>query len=187
MEPIFSLQYSEFAVVQELCNHLKKSEGFSAFLPLSRQQKGIDFLIHNQVKNKSVRFQVKASRSYEREQNPKEPYEHSLWFGNFIDKYSEDTCDYYCLFGLYSDYTSSRRINGKRNTWHRIVLCLPDSEMGRLLRELKTKRAKTPEKFFSIGFDDPSAVYVTRGVEPRRDVSKFLLASMVEDIRGFLS
>ena len=184
MEPVFTLPYSEFAVVQELCRYLKKEDGFSAYVPLSRQQKGVDFLIHNQATNKCARFQVKASRSYEGYKN--DPYQYNLWFNNFIDKFSEGTCDFYCLFGLYSDYASSKRITGKKAFWHPLVLCLSDREMKPFLQSVKTKKEpKKPDKFFGIGFDEPSKVYATRGFDPHNDVSTFLLASMVSGIREF--
>lgn len=186
MEPIFSLPYSEFSVVQELCRYLKKEEGFSPYLPLSRQQKGIDFLIHNRTANKYARFQVKASRSYEGYKN--DPYHYNLWFNNFIDRYTEGTSDYYCLFGLYSDYTSSKQIVGKKGIWHPVILCLPDQDMGQFLRDVQTKKEpKKADKFFGIGFDKPSQIYGTRGFNTHRDMSWFLLAKMVKEIRAFLS
>ena len=43
---------------------LKKSDGFSFYIPTSRQQKGIDLLIHNSKNNKLLKAQVKSSRSY---------------------------------------------------------------------------------------------------------------------------
>ncbi|MBL7135865.1 MAG: hypothetical protein ISS81_04625 [Candidatus Marinimicrobia bacterium] len=46
MEGVFSLPYSEYEVINQLQKKLKKSEGYSFYIPTSRQQKGIDFIIH---------------------------------------------------------------------------------------------------------------------------------------------
>jgi hypothetical protein len=186
MEPVFAIPYSEFAVAEELCRYLKKEQGFSAYLPMSRQQKGVDFLIHLQTTNKYARFQVKASRSYEGFKN--DPHQYNLWFNNFIEKYAEGLCDFYCLFGLYSNYAISRRITGKKDIWHPLILCLSDCEMKAFLQSVKTKKEpRKPDRFFGIGFDEPSKVFATRGFDPNKNISDLLLGSKVNDIRKFLS
>ena len=200
MEPFAELPYSEFAVVEELSRDLKKDK-FSAFVPLSRQQRSVDFLIHNQVTKKCARFQVKASRSFE--VNSKGPYEYNLLFKNFIEKCSEGACDFYCLFGLYPDYDNSKRITDgckqkmsttdTKRVWRRLVLCFPARDMEKFLQNVKTKNdPNKPDKFFyislgGIGPKQPSIVHATRGFNPARPVSEFLLASKIGEIEKFLS
>ena len=94
MEGIFTLPYSEYEVIVQLQKKFSKKEGFAFYIPTSRQQKGIDFIIHNDKKNIMKRIQVKSSRSYV--DTPKTlksgkiksvKYKYNLWFNNFIDKY----------------------------------------------------------------------------------------------------
>jgi hypothetical protein len=67
MDPVFTLPYSEYAVVERIVEYLGKKEGFSVYVPSSRQEKNVDFLVHSAINNKSLRFQVKSSRSYVRD------------------------------------------------------------------------------------------------------------------------
>lgn len=62
MDAIFTLPYSEYEVIDVLRKKLKN--GASFYIPTSRQQKGIDFIIHNNKSNKYLRVQVKSSRAY---------------------------------------------------------------------------------------------------------------------------
>ena len=63
MEPIFTLQYGEYAVADYLKKHLKN---VSVFVPTSAQEKGIDLLLYKFKKNKHkvLTVQVKMSRTY---------------------------------------------------------------------------------------------------------------------------
>lgn len=185
MEPIFTLPYSEFTVVQELSRYLKKADGYSPYIPLSRQEKEVDFLVYNRISRKYVRFQVKASRSYS---SKNDPYRYNFWFNNFKEKYSEGVCDFYCLLGLYSDYTNLKKIASKKDIWHPLILCLPDNKMGLFLQKVKTKKdpAKA-DRFFSIGFDQPSSIFACRGFNSPENVSEFILDSMIGQIREVFS
>ena len=91
MEGIFTLPYSEYEVLNQLQKKLKKSEGYSFYIPTSRQQKGVDFIVNNNKSNKFCRFQVKSSRSYiDRPRKLKSgevkevKYRFNLWFNNFL-------------------------------------------------------------------------------------------------------
>lgn len=64
MEPVFTLPYSEHQAIEQITKKLKKSDGYSVYIPTSRQQKGVDFIVHNSKSNKFARVQVKSSRSY---------------------------------------------------------------------------------------------------------------------------
>ena len=54
--------YSAILQVQKM---FKKKKGYSVFIPASRQQKGVDFLILNSESNAVLKIQVKGSRAYE--------------------------------------------------------------------------------------------------------------------------
>jgi hypothetical protein len=63
MQPIFTMQYGEFAVADYLS---KKIKGTSVFIPTSAQEKGIDLLLYRYDNgcNKVNTIQVKMSRTY---------------------------------------------------------------------------------------------------------------------------
>jgi hypothetical protein len=45
MDPVFTLQYPEFIVAQRLASLLPATQGFSLYVPLSRQEKGVDLIV----------------------------------------------------------------------------------------------------------------------------------------------
>ena len=81
MQPVFTMQYGEFAVADYLS---KKIKGASVFIPASAQEKGIDLLLyrHDHGCNKSNTIQVKMSRTYYSEKNDS-AYPYYLWFNRF--------------------------------------------------------------------------------------------------------
>jgi hypothetical protein len=64
MEAVFSLPYSEYEAIIQIQRHFKKNDGFSVFVPTSRQEKRIDFIVLNTSNCKVLRFQVKGSRPF---------------------------------------------------------------------------------------------------------------------------
>ena len=63
MEPIFTMQYGEFAVADYLAKKIKNA---SVFIPASAQEKGIDLLLYRHANgcNTTNTIQVKMSRTY---------------------------------------------------------------------------------------------------------------------------
>ena len=63
MEPVFTMQYGEFAVADYLSKKIKNA---SVFIPASSQEKGIDLLLyrHENGCNTTNTIQVKMSRTY---------------------------------------------------------------------------------------------------------------------------
>lgn len=63
MEPIFTMQYAEFAVADFLSKRIKDA---SVFIPASAQEKGIDLLLYRFLNgcNTTNTIQVKMSRTY---------------------------------------------------------------------------------------------------------------------------
>jgi hypothetical protein len=67
MDPVFTLQWPEFLVAERLQSLLPKKDGYSVLIPLSRQEKGVDLVIHRRDKSGAssvLTIQVKASRTY---------------------------------------------------------------------------------------------------------------------------
>jgi hypothetical protein len=179
VEPIFSLPYSEHQVIEQVTKILKKSNGYAVYVPTSRQQKGVDFVIHNAHTNKFARVQVKGSRSYTEEGR------HYLWYNNFIEKYESGNADFYMLFGLYAAYENKQKIKGGR-FWKPITLCFSESDMFGFLKQVLTKREQKPDRFFAFGFTTPSDIVCARGPVVY-NVQEKLLINMIEKIKCFLS
>jgi len=186
MEWIFTLPYSEYEVINQLQKYLKKSNGYSCYVPTSRQQKGIDFIIHNNKTNEILRIQVKGSRSFSGE--PKEmksgkiKYKYSLRFNNFISRYEDDNADYYLLFWLYPVYDVKKNIKSKADFRKTLILCFSEKEMKNYLKKIKTKKEKKEDSFFWFGFNTSERVFWTRWLEWNEDVSEFLLENKIEEI-----
>ena len=190
MEPIFTLPYSEYAVVNEFSKHFRKKDGFSIYVPASRQEKGVDFLLHYSSKNTCLRFQVKSSRAYINDNQhslAKGALKYHLWFNNFINRYQANQSDFYVLFGLYPSYVVEKSIDSKRSFWRSLTLSFTDNEMKQLLEQVKTKKEKKQDCFYGIGFDSPKAIYGTRGFSTSIDMTRHLLDRQVRVIKDVLS
>lgn len=187
MDGIFTLSYSEFEVINLIQKFFKKSEGYSVYIPVSRQQKGIDFIIHNYIKNKTIRFQVKSSRTYVHEGRElkngdfkKPDFKYHLWLNNFHEKYEKDHCDYYIIFGLYPVYSSEKNI--KESFWKTILLCYSENEMFDLLGKIKTKKEGKMDRFFSYAFNSGDEIFNDRGLNEKVNATEFLLKNRIKDI-----
>ncbi len=79
MQPIFTMQYGEFAVADYLSKHIKEA---SVFVPASAQEKGIDLLMYKFTNGTNLinTIQVKTSRTY---YNISSRYQGTLWFNRF--------------------------------------------------------------------------------------------------------
>jgi hypothetical protein len=189
MEPVFTLPYSEYAVVNEFSQHFRKRDGFSIYVPASRQEKGVDFLLHYSNDSTCLRFQVKSSRSYinnNQRSLAKGALKYTLWFNNFINRYKPNQADFYVLFGLYPAYAIDKSIDSKKS-FRSLILCLADKEMKELLEQVKTKKEKKQDRFFGIGFDSPKAIYGTRGFSTPTNMTHHLLDQQVQSIRDALT
>lgn len=179
MEPIFTLPYSEHQVIEQITKMLKKTAGFAVYIPTSRQQKGVDFVIHNTNSNKFARVQVKGSRSFS------EKNRHYLWYTNFIAKYEPGNADFYVLFGLYSVYHNTADIK-KGRFWKPIALCFSETDMFSFLKQVKTKKEQKQDRFFAFGFSSPSDITCARG-PAEYAVINHLLDNQIDDIKRFLT
>jgi hypothetical protein len=187
MEGIFTLPYSEFEAVRQFQKLFPKNKGYSVFVPVSRQQAGIDFPLLNCKSGRTLRVQLKSSRAYIRE-----GAKHfiRLWYNNFLQRYYRGVADVYVFFGLYPVYTHKRKITEKAKFWKSVILVFEDAEMERMLHRLRTKAGKM-DRFFSVGFDafdfrEPERVYGTRGQIAGTDLSRHLLRNKVSRLRRIL-
>ena len=190
MEGIFTLPYSEYEAINQLQKKLTKADGNSYYIPTSRQQKGIDFILHNNTTNKLLRFQVKSSRTYMHD--PKKlksgkikeaKFQYHMWFNNFLERYEKDNADYYLLFGLYPVYNQNKNIKSKTAFWKSLVLCFSEEEMINILEKVKTKKEKKADKFFGIGFNVKTKIFGTRGFEEEIDLSNFLIENKIDELK----
>lgn len=186
MDGIFSLPYSEYETILQVQKRFKKSEGLSVFIPVSRQQKGVDFVIVNTKNHKMLTVQVKGSRSYNATEIPKrskkELFKYNFWFNNFVHRYVEGQADVYMLFGLYPVYAARRGVKARTEIWKPVVLAFKDLEMKRLLNKVKTKKERKADRFFSISCSDPRSAFGTRGFLANVDLSHHLLDNKAPDL-----
>lgn len=180
MEPIFTLPYSEHQAIEQIVRKLKKSDGYAVYVPTSRQQKGVDFVIHNAKTNKFARVQVKSSRTFTHANDGC----HYLWYNNFIEKYEKGNADFYILFGLYPEYSNKSGIK-RGKFWKPITLCFAEKEMFNFLKKVKTKKEQKADRFFAFGFFTPNDIFCSRGPNEYQ-VTEHLLENQIDDIKKFL-
>jgi hypothetical protein len=183
MEGIFTIPYSEYAIINNLNQHFKKQDGFSIFIPTNRQEKGIDFIIMNTNNKKVITVQVKSSRVYfPAITNKKREYQYYLWLSNFIKKYEIGNADYYMIFGSYPVYESNTNIGAKYKFWKEIILCYSEKDMFNLLKNVKTKQGK-PNSFFDFGFNNEDDICSVRGLDKPLKSRKHLLLNQLDNIK----
>ena len=192
MESIFTLPYPEYVVAALLQKRLKKKEGYSVQIPLSRQQKGLDLLVYNQKTKKAISIQIKSSRSWQRKPAKRknvQKFQHGSWFHKFDCK--KGIADFYAFFILHpiGKFSGKRldKTKASKKWWGYKVVIFKDKEMRSLLKKIKTRKGK-PELFFGFGFNDGSKdVYVTRGLPEPTCYTSHLFEHKVGEIRKALS
>ena len=189
MEPVFSLPYSEFCVAQQLARLLPSSKGYSLYVPVSRQQPGVDLLIARRRgrRVRVARIQVKSSRTYSRPTattRTKRPFRYGTWFNNFD---CPPEADFFCLVALYPAVDAAQR-RELGTWWAPQILLFSQLEMRRFLGGVRTVGGKR-DRMFGFGFDDPGHAFQTRGDSARRfsDFSGHLLPKRLRTLRRFLS
>lgn len=189
MDAIFTLPYSEYEAINEIKKKLKG--GYSFYVPTSRQQKGIDFIIHNSQNNTFLRFQVKSSRSYVHEPGLKKRggriYQNNFWFNSFFERYKDGNADYYILFGLYPEYKIGKNIRSKKVFWKNLILCFSEQEMFECLRTIKLTKKNKMDPFFGVSFDYVDEIFATRGFQGNPNLSKYLLKNKLNELQNKLT
>ncbi len=181
MEPIFTMQYGEFAVADYLA---KKIKGASVFIPASAQEKGIDLLLyrHENGCNTTNTIQVKMSRTYYSEKQDA-VYPYHLWFNRFP---VQKNANWYILVGIYAKRPEdAANAKAKSTSWDTIMLAFKNKEMAAFMAEVKQKKDPTKDdKMFGFGFDDEKHVFQTRGCLLHRDMTAFLIENRLDEIRN---
>ena len=179
MQPVFTMQYGEFAVADYLSKKIKDA---SVFIPASAQEKGIDLLLyrHDYGCNKSNTIQVKMSRTYYSEK-ASATYPYYLWFNRFA---IQKNANWYILVGIYAKRPEDTLdASVKSTSWDTIMLAFTNKEMSQFMAELKQKKDPTKDdKMFGFGFDDSKMIYQTRGFFENRDMSRYLIENRLNDI-----
>ena len=159
---------------------LKKSDGYGFYIPTSRQQKGIDFLIINHKSNKNLKVQVKSSRSFQGNGTI------SFWFNNFIKKYGSGNSDLYVLYGLYPNLKKGEKVTSKNKAWDSILLCFTEKEMFELLRRVRTKKEGKIDKFFGIKFNAVNEISTERGFAEQKNLTAHLIKNYLKKLKLML-
>ncbi len=190
MDGIFTLPYSEFEIVNKFRELFRRKDGYSVYIPVSRQEKAVDFILSKNKFHKIARFQVKSSRTYIHEAEIKKngtiknpAYKYNLWFNNFIEKYEQGLADYYLLFGLFPVYTNSSSIDS--NFWKSIIVCLSDKEMNETLKNVLTKKMQKSDRFYGLSFNHSNEIIGTRGFLNKPDFTEYLLENQIKNIEEY--
>ena len=168
MDPVFTIQWPEFLLVNRLQKLLPKSEGFSVFIPTSRQEKGIDLAVIRKQPNAASRvatFQVKASRTYSPEA-PKRASTKRFRFNTWFNRFEvPDEADFFLLFGMYAPDAARTKI--VTAGWYRdCTLLFTLEEMRSFMSSCLTVGGKE-DRMFGFGFDDEQKVVQNRGDKDR--------------------
>ena len=183
MDPVFTLPYPEYAVANKLSAHFKRSSGYSIYIPISRQEKGVDLLLTKREldANHSLTIQVKSSTTHS-PKTPKSkennPYNYYTWFNTFsVPK----EADLFTLIALYPPDLGRTRKKSS-SWWSAVILVFLYEEMLEFINNVKTKSGK-PDRMFGFGFDDLKEIVLTRGGE-RNNYSNYLLDNRIDMIRN---
>ena len=174
MEAIFSLPYSEYQTIERLRSILPKARGFGVFVPVSRQQAGIDFTIVR--RDRFLRAQVKSSRHFEHS----DPPAFEFWYRNFRSSYRRGRADLYFPFGLYPEFRKGVKVSDRYAHWRNLILVFSDEEMGKILRG--TRESFIYFRMNPVTFSRSQAVVGTRGWQGR-DLTPYLLENRARWLR----
>lgn len=182
----FSIEYPEYHIAGLLQDDFSKTNNFSISIPLSRQQKYYDLLLHNANNKKCLAIQVKSSRTYINTNTTDNPndYNYYAWLNNFR---SNTFSDFYFIFISYPlfDTTTFR----PRTALGTKILVFDTIEMTNLLANIRTTRSGNPDKFFGFGFNiNEEEIYGTRGfiTEPRQEFTSNLYHNKLNQIRQII-
>lgn len=175
MQPVITLQYGEYLVVDKLSKEFK---GKSVFVPSSSQQKGIDLMLYDEHSNKKfLTIQVKSSKShidYDYAHNKKRgKYLFNWWFPNFN---TYESADLFLLCGIFPKFENlaDGTINLKSKQLELQILVFKYQEMKGILENARQK--KNPNKYddLGFGFSNNNEIFLTRGCSEVQDFSKYL-------------
>lgn len=185
MDPVFTLQWPEYVVCERLQKLCPRSEGYSTYIPVSRQEKGVDLtLLHRSAgKRRAITIQVKASRTYMGSPPKRKTtvrYNYYTWFNRFVP--SPDA-DYFALIGFYPREADQTTKVGP--SWYNdCTLLFSYPEITELMDNCMTVGGK-PDPMFGFAFNDLDSIIYTRGDSSRsgRDFTKHLIDKKIEELK----
>ncbi|MCX7048687.1 MAG: hypothetical protein NTX50_24765 [Candidatus Sumerlaeota bacterium] len=186
MDPVFTLQWPEFIVAQKLQSLLPRKDGYSVFVPLSRQEKGIDLAVLHRGRNgksKTVTIQVKASRTY-LPPPPKKKDTNRFHFYTWFNRFDvPEQADFIILVGIYPP--SRKKTTRMSAEWYdNCSLLFTRKEMRAFIAKCKTVSGQS-DRMYGFGFNDMSKIILTRGDMNRsgRNYADHLLERSIEKIK----
>lgn len=183
MQPVFTVQWAEYETAKYIKENIK---GASIFIPLSAQEKGIDFVLIKNIDgvNKLLTFQVKMSRTYESNYKGEHEFDYGLWFNRYN---VPENADWNILVGIYPKFSSKKGKIGKKDVkWETIMLAFSKDEMKEFMDNVKQKRNhEKDDEFFDFHFDrNIDSIYQIRGAIEPKDMKKYLISNRLEDIKN---
>ena len=189
MDAIFTIPYGEYAATDKLVKYaMTLGEKVSAFVPASRQEKGIDLIFYRDtgVCNEFLTVQVKQSRTYYENRvlkvdSKKVPVVGFLWFNRFA---VPDNADWFLLVGTRVVHPQSLyRASITDVSWDPLILAFNKSEMKSFMASVKQRKDPAKDdKMFGFCYDEDGRVYQSRGCASNREVTKYLLENRIADV-----
>jgi hypothetical protein len=125
VEGVFTLPWSEYVVAERLQALFAPGEDVSVYMPLSRQEKGVDLALVKKSTEGAAQVatvQVKSSRTYLGEppkRSTTQRYACYLWYPNF----EPGSADYFVLVGFYpTNRSETMKVRDPR--WYATVAML---------------------------------------------------------------
>ena len=189
MDPVFTLQWPEFLLAEQLSRSFPKAKHYAVLIPTSRQEKGIDLALVRKQPGGASRvalLQVKSSRTYSPEPPKRETtrrFRFYTWFNTFEPS---SHADFFLLFGMYAPQADRTRRVGPQ--WYRhVTLLFTYSEMTTFLASCRTVGGKADGKF-GFGFDQETKIVQTRGDQKRlgAEFTSYLLSNRLQMLQEHL-
>jgi hypothetical protein len=189
MDPVFTLQWTEYLAAQALQRHFTKSRDYSMMVPTSRQEKGIDLALVKKREGGATRvalIQVKASRTYMPDPPKREStvrYRNNTWFNRFEPS---PHADFFLLVGIYAP-EHGRTINVNREWYQACMLLFTYDEMKEFMSNCLKVRGGS-DRQFGFGFNNEDCIVQTRGDQQRRNIefTEYLLRRRTHLIEAHL-
>lgn len=187
MDPVFTLQWTEYLAAEALAKHFPKGDHYSVLVPTSRQEKGIDLAVVKKREKGASRvalIQVKGSRTYIAAPPKRETtvrYTNYTWFNRFEPS---PHSDFFLLVGLYAPDVSRTKPVDK--SWYRACMLLFTYTEMKQFMDNCNKVSGGPDRQFGFGFDTESKIVLTRGDQARsgKEFTDKLLDKRIGHLHG---
>ncbi|MCX6771522.1 MAG: hypothetical protein NTX79_05705 [Candidatus Micrarchaeota archaeon] len=180
MNPIFTLDYSEFAVAEELSKRLQKNDGYRVLMPVNRQNKGFDLVVLNTNNRKIIKVQVKGGRSYDGTNKPDGHY--WIWHNNFMLEGRDVDADWIIVHATYCYDKLHPKIRGENKVkiWKNLYLFFKKNEMKTILNDFENRKRKQYDFKFNV---DNKGNIVYAQTKYNIDLNKHLIDNKIEEFK----